>query len=349
MQSNRTPFHCFVPPHILDHMIESPDPQIRRQAVDTITVGAEARAMRATLRTLPIMAAIPSPAATKHRLIYDMKQKRSPLPGKLARSEGERKVKDQAVNEAYNNAGHAYDFYKKVFNRNSIDDQGMALIACVHYGRRINNAFWNGEQMLYGDGDGTIFVGFTKSLDVAGHEMTHGVLMYECNLIYQGEPGALNEHFADVMGTLIEQWRRKETVEQANWLIGDEIMGPGVTAKAIRTMKAERAYENDPILGTDPQPKHIKHKYTGQADNGGVHINSGIPNHAFYRVAIELGGYAWEKAGSIWYKTMRKLHAKSNFQEAAQTTYLVAGADYGRGSKEQKAVKAAWAAVGIYV
>ena len=151
------------------------------------------------------------------------------------------------------------------------------------------------------------------------------------------------------MGTLVEHWRKNQSAKESNWLIGDEIMGPGVTAKSIRTMKAEKAYENDPILGTDPQPKHIKDKYTGPADNGGVHINSGIPNHAFYRMAIELGGYAWEKAGSIWYKTLRNLNRFSNFQEAAEMTYQVAGADYGSGSKEQKAVKAAWAAVGITV
>jgi len=349
MHNYHNPLHCFIPPHVLDHMVESSDPAIRRLAIDAISAGAEARAVRATLATMPMMAAIPSPAAGKHRLVYDMRHRRFGLPGKLVRSEGDPKVKDSAVNEAYDNAGYTYDFYKKIFNRNSIDGNGMSLISSVHYGRNFNNAFWNGEQMIYGDGDGNIFTSFTKSLEVAGHELTHGVVMYESNLIYQDEPGALNEHFADAMGTLVEHWRKNQSAKEANWLIGDEIMGPGVTAKSIRTMKAEKAYENDPILGTDPQPKHMKDKYTGTADNGGVHINSGIPNHAFYRVAIELGGYAWEKAGSIWYKTLRNLNRFSNFQEAAEMTYQVAGADYGSGSKEQKAVKAAWAAVGITV
>jgi len=161
--------------------------------------------------------------------------------------------------------------------------------------------------------------------------------------------GALNEHFADVMGSLVTQWRNRQTAKRADWLIGNEIMGPGVTAKALRTMKAEKAYEDDPILGTDPQPKHMKDKFTGWQDNGGVHINSGIPNHAFYLVAINIGGYAWTKAGSIWYKTLRRLTRYSEFQEAAEVSYQVAGADCGSGSKEQKAVKAAWKAVGISV
>ena len=135
----------------------------------------------------------------------------------------------------------------------------------------------------------------------------------------------------------------------ADWLNGDEIMGPEVTAKCIRTFRAEKAFENDPFLGTDPQPKHIRDKYTGSDDNGGVHINSGIPNHAFYRVAKEIGGYAWEKTGKIWYQTLQNLNTRSNFQEAANMTYTVAGSMFGTGSLEQQAVQNGWDAVGISV
>jgi len=99
------------------------------------------------------------------------------------------------VNEAYDNAGHTYDFYKQVFERNSIDGIGMALISSVHMGQKVNNAFWNGEQMIYGDGDGELFIRFTKSLDVAGHEITHGVVMHESNLIYQDESGGTKRAF----------------------------------------------------------------------------------------------------------------------------------------------------------
>lgn len=148
--------------------------------------------------------------------------------------------------------------------------------------------------MCYGDGDETIFIRFTKSLDVVAHELTHGVISHTCDLEYKNEPGALNEHFADVFGIVVKQWRKKQTVKTADWLIGADVMGPGTMAKALRTFKAEKAYVNDRWLGTDPQPKHLKDKYVGRADDGGVHINSGIPNHAFYLAAMAIGGKVWE-------------------------------------------------------
>ena len=124
-------------------------------------------------------------------------------------------------------------------------------------------------------------------------------------------------------------------------------MGPETSAKSLRTFKAEKAYENDPLLGTDPQPKHIRDKYTGSGDNGGVHINSGIPNHAFYLAATEIGGRAWERAGQIWYKTMLKLNASSNFKDMVELSTESAATLFGNGSKEQKAVAKAWKSVGF--
>ncbi len=350
MYCTHNPIHCIVPPYVIRHMAESDDPKTRKQAMDAIAADAEARTMRAILATMPRMSAIPSPAGRKHRLIYDLKNK-SPgfLPGKLVRSEGERRGQDAAVNEAFDGSGHVYDFYKKVFDRNSLDDHGMSLISTVHVGRNYNNAFWNGEQMAYGDGDGRTFVRFTRSLDVIGHELTHGVIAHTANLEYRNQPGALNEHFADVFGTLVKQWRRKQAARRADWLIGAEIMGPGTSAKALRTMKAEKAYENDPLLGTDQQPKHMDNFYNGFDDNGGVHINSGIPNHAFYLVATKLGRYAWTKAGRIWFETLRQLNSFSEFQEAAETTYRIARALYGSRCTEAKAVRDGWKAVGIVV
>lgn len=150
--------------------------------------------------------------------------------------------------------------------------------------------------MLYGDGDGVRFGRFTSSPEVIGHELTHGVIQYESNLEYQDEPGALNESFADVMSMQVEQKSKGHSVEQADWWLGGELLLPDVGAKGLRTFTADKAYENHPLLGTDPQPKHYRDKFTGAADNGGVHINSGIPNHAFYLVATELGGR--RRAGS---------------------------------------------------
>ncbi len=342
------PLHCILPPHILDRLAESEDAVLRRTAQDAMVLSAEARTTRRLLATMPMMAAIPSPEGKKNRLVYDAQNKPfSSLPGKLIRKEGDKAVADPAVNEAYDNAGTTYDFYYKVFSRNSLDGRGMSLISSVHLMKNLNNAFWTGEQMAYGDGDGRIFIRFTKSLDVVGHELTHGVVTHTSNLEYQGESGALNESFADVFGSLVKQWKRKHPVTKADWKIGPDIMGPGVKAKCLRTLTADKAYTNDPILGTDPQPKHMKDKFTGSDDHGGVHINSGIPNHAFYRLAMALGGNAWEKAGAIWYKALVALTTTSNFQDAAAATAQAAGALYGSNGAEEKAVKDAWKAVGL--
>lgn len=331
-------------------MAKSTDAKIRDLGIRAIHHAAEARAARQVPAHMLTLMAVPSPKGRLHQVIYSMKHKSADhLPGKFVRSEGQKAVKDRAANEAYRNAGYVYGFYKELFGRNSIDGKGMSLISSVHVGKHYCNAFWTGKQMAYGDGHGRVFLRFTRGLDCSAHEMTHGVIRHTCNLAYVHEPGALNEHFADVMGSLVKQWAQGQTVREANWLIGEKIMGPALKAKAIRTLKGEKAYENDPILGTDPQPKHMKNYFRGTAIRGqsAVHINSGIPNHAFYLAAMALGGHAWNRAGTIWYKSMLSLKSDSGFHEAAETTVRVAGEEYGRGSREQKAVKAAWKAVGV--
>ena len=348
MFEHRHPLHCILPPYILERLAESADTRIRRRAIEAIAQSAALRATRSTLAAMGAMAAIPSPRGRKHRLVYDAKNGSfANLPGTLVREEGDRATKDAAVNEAYNHSGYTYDFYKRVFDRNSLDDRGMSLVSSVHLGRRLNNAFWTGEQMAYGDGDGSLFVRFTKSLDVVGHELTHGVITYTSNLEYHDEPGALNEHLADVFGSLVKQWKKDQTAAQADWLIGPDIMGPDTEAGALRTFRDEPAYEDDPLLGTDPQPKHMRDRYDGPSDNGGVHINSGIPNHAFYLAARAIGGRAWEKAGRIWYDTMLALTPTSDFADMAERSQQEADARFGARSRERRAVRDAWKAVGL--
>ncbi|MEZ5284803.1 MAG: M4 family metallopeptidase [Vicinamibacterales bacterium] len=348
MSCCHNPIHCILPPYVLDQMAKSDDPRVRAQAIEAIARSASLRATRTALAPFAAMTAIPSPAAKKDRLVYDMQRQGSTfLPGKLVRKEGDKKSKDPAVNEAYDYAGVTYDFYKALFDRNSLDNRGMTLVSSVHLGVNYNNAFWNGEQMAYGDGDGSIFLRFTKSLDVVGHELTHGVVSHTSNLEYRDESGALNEHFADVFGSLVKQWKKKQTVSKADWLIGPDILGPGTKARALRTFKDEPAYEDDAVLGTDPQPKHLRDKYTGSADSGGVHINSGIPNHAFFLVATTLGGRAWEKAGRIWYDAMLALTRFSDFDDMVDMTVQVTCGLFGSGGTEEKAVKKAWKAVGF--
>jgi Zn-dependent metalloprotease len=303
------------------------------------------RGQREFLTTFAVLAT--TPTGTKRRTIYDAK-KGMTLPGKLVRGEGGPKSADRSVNEAYDGSGKTYDFYLKAFQRNSIDDRGMRLDSTVHYRRNFNNAFWNGQQMVYGDGDGQIFQRFTKSIDVIGHELTHGVTQYEAELVYQNQPGALNEHFSDVFGSLLKQYVKQQTAKQADWLIGEGMFAPSIHSVALRSMKAPGTAYNDPIIGRDPQPAHMKNYIKTTSDNGGVHINSGIPNRAFYQVAIALGGRAWERAGKIWYRTLiDKVQPLTNFAECAGMTHEVAGTIYGQGSVEQKAVKAGWAVVGV--
>lgn len=341
------PIHCILPPYVLDHMAQSTDELIRRLAIENLVVSAAIRAARSVITEVTSFAVMPSPTAKKHRLIYDMKMgPQFLLPGTLVRSEGDPKQTDPAVNEAYDHSGTTYDFYLKVLGRNSLDGQGMTLVSSVHLGKKFNNAFWNGEQMAYGDGDAVIFQRFTKALDVVGHELTHGVVTHTSNLRYQDESGALNEHFADVFGSMIKQWKKKQTVDKASWLIGDEILVPAPTRRALRDMaNPGTAFKNDPAMGNDQQPADYAHRYKGTADNGGVHYNSGIPNRAFYLTAKAIGGNSWDVAGKIWYKALQQLGNASQFKDCAQITRQIAQSDYG--APEVKAVKEAWAAVGL--
>lgn len=349
----RHPIQCIVPPYMVEHMARCDDLRLREWALVHLARAAAIRAVRSFAQQMPAMMVTASPTGRKHRLVYDARQKDA-LPGRLVRSEGEPKTADTAVSEAYDYSGDTFDFFFEVFGRNSLDDAGMSLISSVHVGEAdggdrfqpMSNAFWDGAQMAYGDGDGVVFQGFTRSLDVVGHELTHGVQSFSSNLLYRGQSGALNEHFADVFGVLVRQWRRQESATEASWLIGREVLVPAATRRGIRDMEHPgTAYRDDPALGTDPQPAHMKDLYTGPADSGGVHINSGIPNRAFVLVARALGGPAWETAGTIWYEAMMQLSRTSQFADLATITAQIAGDRFDAATK--KAVKAAWRKVGL--
>jgi Zn-dependent metalloprotease len=291
----------------------------------------------------------------KQRIIYDAKNG-SNLPGEIVRQEGDPPSGDPAVNEAYDGSGETYDLYKEVYDRDSIDDKGLRLDSTVHYQRGYDNAFWNGLQMVYGDGDedqspaDRLFNRFTIAIDVIGHELTHGVTQYEASLVYWDQPGALNESFSDVFGSIVKQRKLGQSVSEADWIIGQGLFTPNVNGVGIRSMKAPGTAYDDPVLGKDPQPAHMRDYKNVPYDNGGVHINSGIPNHAFYLACIEMGGFAWEKAGRIWYITLRdRLSNRANFQDAARITHQVAGELYGAGSLEQQAVRRGWEGVGLSV
>ena len=350
----RDPIQCIVPPYIADRLAESPDPRVRARAIANLKVAVAMRTMREMAQSMPGMMAMQAPKKRKHRLVHDAQQT-DRLPGDLARSEGDAKVADVAVNEAYDHSGATYDFYDALFGRNSLDNKGMTLISSVHVAEvdssgefvPMSNAFWNGRQMAYGDGDGVVFQRFTRSLDVVGHELTHGVQSFTSNLFYFGQSGALNEHFSDVFGVLVRQWKNEEAVAKANWLVGAEVLTPAKTRRAIRDMENPgTAFVNDPDIGTDPQPAHMSKIFKGTADRGGVHINSGIPNRAFVLAAKAIGGKAWEVAGRIWYDTLLQLNNFSQFKDCAKLSIQVAGT---HGAAAKKAVEEGWKQVGITI
>ena len=338
-----------LPPELLRRIAANGTARQRQAALGTLAIDQTLRLARATYQLLESGAqrgALAVPAPAKQRTVYDA-QGRDALPGRTVRIEGGPPVGDVEVDEAYDGLGATFDFFADVYDRNSIDDEGLHLDATVHYGRDYDNAFWNGRQMVFGDGDGELFNRFTISLDVIAHELTHGVTGDETRLVYLGQAGALNESISDVFGSLVKQYVRRQTAAQADWLIGEGLFTAKVHGVALRSMKAPGTAFDDPLLGRDPQPATMAGYVHTSEDNGGVHTNSGIPNHAFYLAAIALGGHAWEKAGRIWYETLRdkRLKPTATFVQFARTTVQNAAHLFGR--TERQAVAAAWADVGV--
>ena len=333
-----------VPPYLLQHLAASGDAHLAEHARRTLLRDSVLRAR--TARPTPEQVA----AATKalRRTIHDAHHG-STLPGAVVREEGDRPSSDEAVNQAYDGLGDTWRLYDEVFGRNSIDGKGLPLVASVHYERDYDNAFWNGSQMVFGDGDGTIFLGFTGSIDVIGHELTHGVTESSAGLTYQGQPGALNESVSDVFGSLVKQRVLGQTAAEADWLIGADLLAPGVKGVALRSMRAPGTAYDDPRLGKDPQPADMSGYVDTTDDNGGVHTNSGIPNHAFYLTAVAIGGHAWEAPGQIWYDVLTGPDIKPDcdFASFAGLTVAAATARHGKDSKETAAVAEAWRTVGV--
>jgi Zn-dependent metalloprotease len=339
------PHCCIIPPFILRTIVLRGDKRQQAAAWATLTDSEQFRGERRILTALAPLAS--TSTGMKRRTIYDALHRYS-LPGRLVRGEKDRKSKDIAVNEAYDGSGATYDFFFRVFGRSSIDGRGFRLDSTVHYGRNYDNAFWNGQQMVYGDGDGEVFCRFTVALDVISHELVHGLTQYEANLDYRGQSGALNESFSDVFGSLVKQYKRKQTVGEADWLIGEGLFMPGIKARGIRSLKEPGTAYDDPLLGKDPQPGHMRDYVHTIEDSGGVHINSGIPNRAFYQLAVRLRGFAWEKAGRIWYRALcEKLRTSSTFADAMNLTVRAAGEIFGANSREQKTTREAWSEVGF--
>jgi Zn-dependent metalloprotease len=344
-------FCSIVPPYMLRRLAAQDSPRfsaVARAAKEAL------RHVRAVQAARAATAAEPPPGMRQlrpgpvNRSVFDAKSGES-LPGILVRKEGEAATGDPAADEAYDGLGHTHSLYADVFGRNSIDDRGMPLNATVHFGKLYDNAFWDGQQMVFGDGDGEIFERFTRSLSVIGHELAHGVTQFSAGLAYRNQAGAINESLSDVFGALVEQYVRRQSTADASWLIGEGLFTPQVEGSALRSMKAPGTAYDDDVLGKDPQPDSMDSYVRTSADNGGVHINSGIPNRAFCLVALALGGNAWEAPGQIWYDTLTggSLPPTATFTVFAKATAASARELFGAESAEHDAVRKAWETVKV--
>ncbi|MFD7895718.1 M4 family metallopeptidase [Streptomyces sp. NPDC059743] len=348
-----TPVFCtIVPPHVLDKLAWADDPAIHGPARRTLEADSSHRTRR---RLTAARGAVPSradgptagPTGKPDRAVHDCRHG-TVLPGTKVRGEGSEPGRDATVNRAYSGLGATFELLLTAYGRDSLDGAGLPLTASVHYDREYANAFWDGEQMVFGDGDGEIFLDFTIPVDVIGHELAHGVTQYTANLDYYGQSGALNESMSDVLGSLVKQFTLDQTADQADWLIGQGLLAPRVTGVALRSMKAPGTAYDDDVLGKDPQPAVMDDYVRTNQDNGGVHINSGIPNHAFYLLAERLGGKAWERAGRIWFDVLTggELAADADFADFARLTVAAARSRFGDGAEHEAVVKA-WSQVGV--
>lgn len=296
---------CIVPPYIMDM------PEYKEKFKYTVDFTERVRLHRKEISYQivgPSIAGL-NPPGNADRYIYDSKST-SKSAFHLVRQEGKAQVADPAANSVYDNAGKVRDFYKNTYNHFSVDNNGKDLIMNIHFQLNFNNALWSSQvdQMFFGDGDGQLLRNLTGPIDVIGHEMTHGVVEYTAGLVYQGQSGALNEHIADVFGTVIKQHYNGQNASNANWLIGEDVVGPGFKPKtgfpvALRSLKDPGSAFNG-----DPQPAHMSNYYQESGDNFGVHINSGILNKVFYLVAtgqgMPLPGLGTASAGALWFKSL---------------------------------------------
>ncbi|MBF4161464.1 protealysin inhibitor emfourin [Nocardioides acrostichi] len=264
------------------------------------------------------------------------------LPGQVVRAAGEAESGDAAVDEAAVGITGSLALYAEVWGRDSFDGAGAPVVLTVHYGQDYDNAFWNGTQLVFGDGDGQVFDRFTKPVDVLGHEFTHAVTERTAGLTYEGQSGALNESMSDVAAACLKQRLRDQSPAEADWLIGEGIFLPGVQGRALRDMANPGTAYDDPKLGQDPQVGHMRDYVDTTDDNGGVHLNSGIPNKAFQLAALAVGGTSWEGAGRIWYDALigGQVGPDADFAAFAAATVAAAG-------EHADAVAGAWRQVGV--
>ena len=313
----------FIPPYLL-HRVASAhvDADVARCGHRTLAIDAQLRDRRTS-------AAAQAPVAAPDRTawVVHSADNGSALPGRRVRVAGDPPSGDAAADEAYDGVEASLLLFAEELGRDSFDGRGATVLATVHFERDYDNAFWDGRQLVFGDGDGRVFDRFTKSVDVLAHEFSHGVVQYTAGLVYQDQPGALNEHVCDVFASCVKQRELDQRDPSgADWLIGESIFLPSVRGRALRSMAAPGTAYDDPVLGRDPQVGHMDDYVRTAEDNGGVHLNSGIPNRAFHLAATALGGPSWEEPARIWYSALDSgLRPDTDFATFARATVEAAG------------------------
>ena len=252
---------------------------------------------------------------------------------------------DEVAGDAHWGAEMTYDYFFTLFNRNSIDNQGFQLNSYVHYDNNYANAFWDGQRMTYGDGNqGSSLSTPLTAIDIAGHEITHGLTTFSAGLIYRNESGALNESFSDIFGKAIEQFARPNNF---SWVVGDDL-GSG-----IRNMA-------NPASFGDPRNYLGNRWFTGAGDNGGVHTNSGVQNHWYYLLvtggtgtndfneAYSVRGIGFDTASAVAFRNLTVyLTPNSGYEDARYYAVQSAVDLYGGCHYVHEAVEDAWHAVGV--
>ena len=289
-----------------------------------------------------------------NRIIYDA-QHLETTPGKIIRKEGGAPVKDKIANEVYNNLGKVYAFFNTVYGRHSADNKGMPLRVIIHFGKNFANIFWDGRNIVLGDGD-DMLKNFHE-IEFLAHDFTYAMIQYESGLEYWGESGSLMVASGHIFGCLCQQYYNKETAQQASWVFGkNSLLGGGIVRGMFSISDPGTAYVNHSQMGTDPNTSHVrdmmivdKKNETSAIDQGGVHYNCGIPSRVFYLAAIMIGGYAWEIAGRIWYETLlsKNLSKAPGFADFARVSIDIAVRLYKKDSIPVLAFVRAWELVGV--
>lgn len=288
----------------------------------------------------------------RNRITYNGNNSSS-LPGTQVLTETGGSTSDSVISTAHGHAATSYDYYKNVHARDSFNNAGATIKTTVHHQVNYNNAFWNGSQLVYGDGDGSTFSPLGNSLDVGAHELTHAVTTYSANLTYSNESGALNEATSDILGCAVEAWK-DGSVTADTWKLGEDVYTPGTSGDALR-------YMNNPTQDGSSKD-YYPERYTGTGDNGGVHINSGIANLAF-KLMVTGGTHPRGKTSvsvpalsstlttsmnmgaKIWYRALTVYMTSSTNFSGARTATANAATDL-YGATAADTVQKAWDAVG---